>query len=234
MKYEAVIFDLYGTLVYNFSRKEYENVLAEMVEILDIQYDKFVQLWFETFKERTTGELPSPRATIEHIYRKLNIPADSGRIERAAQVRLDYTIRAMKPVPGSVEVLTKLKSEHYKTGLISDCSIETPIAWENSPFAPLFDATVFSCIAGIKKPDPRIYHMTLDELGVQPEDCLYIGDGSSYELTGAREVGMYPVLIRQPDESDDTHFIDREEWGGTVISSLWEVLNLVEQVKGIP
>jgi putative hydrolase of the HAD superfamily len=227
-KYKAVIFDLYGTLVYNFSRQEYESVLAEMAEILAIQYDELVQLWFGSFKERTTGVLPSPRATIEQIYRKLKIPFDNDRIEKAAQVRLDYTIRAMKPIPGSIEVLTRLKSDNYKIGLISDCSAETPVAWENSPFAPLFDVTVFSCIAGIKKPSPRIYQIALDQLAIQPEECLYIGDGSSHELTGAKEVGLYPVLIRHPDESIDAHYIDREEWNGTVISSLWEVLNLIK------
>ncbi len=94
----------------------------------------------------------------------------------------------------------------------------------------MFDVTVFSCVAGIKKPDPRIYHIATERLGVDPQDCLYIGDGSSRELTGALEVGMHPVLIHDPDESDDTHFIDREDdWKGPVISSLREVLGLLKQ-----
>jgi hypothetical protein len=37
---------------------------------------------------------------------------------------------------------------------------------------------------------------------------------------------MQPVLIRDPDDSADAHYIDREDWHGLTISSLKEVLNL--------
>ena len=229
MKYKAVIFDLFGTLVYNFSRQEYENVLTEMAEILEVPRDNFIQHWFDSFKERVTGELRMPYAMVENACRKLGKEVSIDRIEYAAQIRLNYSQKSMVPKPGATEVLTQLRAEGYKTGLISDCSAETVITWDKTPFAPLFDVTVYSCVAGIKKPDPRIYHMALDQLAVRPEDCLYIGDGSSRELTGAQEVGMHAVLIRDPDESIDAHFVDREEWNGTVISSLWEVLNLIEK-----
>ena len=228
MKYKAVIFDLFGTLVYNFSRREYENVLTEMAEILEVPRDDFIQHWFDSFKERVIGELRMPYAMVENACRKLGKDVSVDRIEHAAQVRLNYSQKSLVPKPGAVEVLTKLRTEGFKTGLISDCSSETVIIWDKTPFAPLFDVTVYSCVAGIKKPDPRIYHMALDQLAVSPEDCLYIGDGSSRELTGAQEVGMQPVLIRDPDEAVDAHFVDRQEWDGTVISSLWEVLDLIK------
>jgi putative hydrolase of the HAD superfamily len=89
--------------------------------------------------------------------------------------------------------------------------------------------TVFSCEVGMKKPDPRIYNIATEQIGVPPEDCLYIGDGSSQELTGAREVGMYPVLISDPGETADAHFIEREDdWDGPRIFYLQEVPNLIK------
>ncbi len=227
-KYEAVIFDLFGTLIDNFSRREYESVLAEMASILAVPYDEFTLLWFDSFHQRITGAFPTPKANIEHICQKLGIQVTDAQIKLAGRVRLDYTTRSFKPRPGSVEVLTHLKSEGYKTGLISDCSSEIPTVWGNTALAPLFDVAVFSCIVGIKKPNPRIYQAATDQLAVKPQTCLYIGDGSSQELTGASRVGMHPVLIRLPDESADAHFIDREEWDGPAISSLQEVLTLVE------
>jgi putative hydrolase of the HAD superfamily len=60
---------------------------------------------------------------------------------------------------------------------------------------------------------------------VKPQDCLYVGDGSSHELTGARKVGMHPVQIHVPDEI--IYFLDEDDWDGTPISSLSEVLDLV-------
>jgi putative hydrolase of the HAD superfamily len=80
------------------------------------------------------------------------------------------------------------------------------------------------------KPDPRIYYMATEQLGVQPEDCLYVGDGASQELPGAAKVGMNPVLLRVPeDESIDIVYqINTEGWDGPTVSSLTEVLALVE------
>jgi putative hydrolase of the HAD superfamily len=214
--------------VENFTVTEYERVLAQMATILGAPPAEFRQAWLDTFRSRTTGELPTSQSNIEYICRQLEIHVSTGQVEQAARARLDYTARSMKPRLGALEVLTRLRYESYKTGLVSDCSSEVPAVWGSTPFAPLFDVTVFSCIAGIKKPDPRIYRMALSQLGVMARECLYIGDGSSRELTGALAVGMRPVLIRDPAESMDTHFIEREEWHGEAISSLIDVLDLVK------
>jgi putative hydrolase of the HAD superfamily len=200
-----------------------------MASILQAPAEYFIQKWLESFRERTTGILPTPRANIEYLCQKLGVNASEARIERALQTRLNLTILAMIPKPGSVETIIQLKSDGYKIALISDCSSEAPMIWKDTPLAPLFDVTVFSCEAGMKKPDPRIYKIATDEMGVEPEHCLYVGDGSSRELTGALEVGMYPVLIRHPDESADAQYIEREDnWDGPRISYLREVLNLVK------
>lgn len=228
-KYKAVIFDLFGTLIENFTRSEYEGVLAEMASILNVPVADFQRLWLASFLQRTTGVHADHCASIEYICGELNIKASEAQVKHTSQVRLDYTKRSLKPRAGSLETLAQLKKDGYKIGLISDCSGEIPMVWDSTPFVPFFDVTVFSCRAGVKKPDPRIYKMATESLGVKHQDCLYIGDGSSKELTGARQVGMTPVLIHDPNESPDTHYVDREEnWDGEAISSLREVLNLVK------
>jgi len=229
MKYKAVIFDLFGTLIENLSLPEYQSVLAEMAAILNAPAEDFYRLWLDTFLQRTTGVHGTQRESIEYICRELNIEFTEAQVAHAFNVRLDYTRRAVVPRAGALDVLKQLKVKGYPTALISDCSGEIPLIWNETPFAPFFDVTVFSCKAGVKKPDPRIYNLATDQLKVRPEDCLYIGDGSSQELTGARNVGMHPVLIRVPDESADAHFVDREKaWDGDEISSLYGVLDLVD------
>jgi len=229
MKYQAVIFDLFGTLIENFVRTEYENVLAEMASILNTPFRDFQRIWLDSFPERVTGVHATQKESIEYICHKLNVSVTEAQVDHAFRVRLDYTKRSMIPRRDALETLSYLKTKGYKLGLISDCSGEIPIVWESTPLAPFFQVTVFSCVAGIKKPDPRIYHLATDELKVRPQDCLYVGDGSSQELTGAKKVGMHPVLIRDPDESVDAHYIDREEdWAGPRIASLKEVLSLLE------
>ena len=119
-----------------------------------------------------------------------------------------------------------LKSKGYKIGMISDCPSNTPVLWDNTGLKSFFEVTIFSSAVGLRKPDPRIYQLALEQLKVKPSDCLYIGDGGSNELTGASSVGMHPVLIRVPTE--ETYLFGAEEWKGTVISSLNEILDLVK------
>ena len=126
MKYVAVIFDLFGTLVDSFSLREHESVLTDMASVLFAPSDDFIRLWFNTFDERATGVLQSPEANIEYICRELGIPVTDTQIKLATQIRFDLTLRSMKPRPAAIEVLSCLKSDGYKTGLISDCSAETP------------------------------------------------------------------------------------------------------------
>jgi len=230
MKYKAVIFDLFGTLIDNLSAREYRRTLVEMASVLSAPPDDYAELWLDLWEERMSGVLKSPVGVIEHICRELGVYPNNAQIEHATRIRLDMNRREIKVRPDAVEVLSKLKECGYKTGLISDCSHEMPTIWEGLPLASLIDITAFSCLLGITKPDPRIYQLVTDQLEVQPEDCLYVGDGSSQELAGAARVGMSPVLIRVPGDGDydDIYRIKPEEWGGLSVSSLSEVLKLLE------
>ena len=229
MKYEGVIFDLFGTLVPNMSLSEHRAVLTRMAHVLSAPPDDFAQLWFDTFNERSTGIFQSPDDNVEYICRTLGVSVNETQVKVATRLRFDYAVQSMMPRPDAIETLSHLKSGGCKTGLISDCSAEVPAMWKDSPFVELIDVAIFSCSVGVKKPDPRIYQLTTNQLGIKPQECLYIGDGSSQELTGASQVGMHAVLLRLPDEDGtDAHWIDREDWDGLTISSLTEVLDLVK------
>ena len=229
MKYDAVIFDLFGTLVSNMSLSEHRAVLTRMAHVLSAPPDDFAQLWFDTFNERSTGIFQSPEDNIKYICRTLGVLVNETQVKLAARLRFDYAVQSMIPRPDAIETLSHLKFEGCKTGLISDCSAEVPAMWKDSPFVELIDVAIFSCSVGVKKPDSRIYRLVTERLGVEPQRCLYIGDGSSQELTGASQVSMRPVLLRLPDEdSTDAHWIDREDWDGPTISLLSKVLDLVK------
>ena len=81
----------------------------------------------------------------------------------------------------------------------------------------------------VRKPDPRIYLLACDRLAVEPQACLFVGDGGSRELSGAENAGMNAVCIRAASEFGyDPHRIDPELWHGTTISALSEVLGLLD------
>ena len=230
MKYRAVIFDLFGTLVKNFTIQQHEETLGQMAAILSAPREEFIRLWYGTFNMRCLGELKTPEENVEYVCRELGIVVDKDLVKNAAMIRYTLTKDTLVPLPDALDMLSSLKEQGIKIGLVSDCSSEVPNIWADKPFNSIFDITVFSCMEGMKKPDPQIYKLAAEKLDVNAEDCLYVGDGSSNELTGAAAVGMHPVLILDPEEdSSGTHRVDFEgaEWKGPVISSLNEVLELV-------
>ena len=231
MKYKAVIFDLFGTLVDIFSRDKYDNSLLEMISILKLPWAEFREIWMKTASQRAVGTFKTLEANLEYICNKLDLAYTEKQIENASRIRHDFVVQALAPRKDAIEVISTLKSNGHKIGLVSNCSPEPPVVWKDTPFAPYFDVTVFSSTAGLRKPDPRIYQMAIEKLGVKAKDCLYIGDGDSNELTGALKIGMKPVLIRNTHENHENTVrsgFEGDAWQGTVITSLKEVLNLLK------
>ena len=228
MKYRAVVFDMFGTLVNNFSQEAYYRVLTDMAKVLDAPPDDFHDMWQALWAERMTGKLRSPEGLIDHICGELGVAPEEAQRRRAIKMRREMERREIRLFPDTLDVLTHLKADGYGTGLVSDCTNELPGFWEKLPLARLIDVPIFSCAVGLMKPDPRIYRLAAEGLGVGPADCLYVGDGIGRELTGAAAVGMTPVMIRTPDYAAHPISMDVADWSGPLVSSLTEVLALLD------
>jgi len=232
MKYQAVVFDLFGTLVDIFSRPEYDRVLSEMAAALSIPFDDFSRAWIAGGEMRTLGKVSSPMGSLIKVCHQLRVNTTQAQLELASKVRLDYYSRNMKPRPEAVEVLTQLKARGCLTGLISNCASEIHESWHNTPFPALIDAPIFSCSVGFKKPDRRVFELAIAKLEVKPKNCLYVADGDSGELKAAHNIGMDAVRIRVLYETASNALrVDEEMWQGLTISSLAQVLELVGIVK---
>jgi putative hydrolase of the HAD superfamily len=229
VKYDAVIFDLYGTLVDNFPGEAFESTAADMACCLGVPLQDFAPLWnVDTWPMRVVGQFPTTEANIEHICDLLDVSVEEALVKTAAQIRFEFSRRILVPRDDAVETLKTIKAAGYKTGLISDCSLEVPLLWPDLPFALFIDAPIFSCSVKLKKPDPRIFLLACEQLAVEPERCLYIGDGGSRELTGATEAGMDAVLIRVPyEEVDEGSQAEVLQWRGDRITAIKEVLAFI-------
>ena len=95
--------------------------------------------------------------------------------------------------PGILPMLSALKEKGIKIGLITNCFSEEAKLIRESELFPFFDAPCLSWEVGIRKPDPAIYYVCMEKLGIPVENCLYVGDGGSQELETARGLGMQAV-----------------------------------------
>ena len=108
-------------------------------------------------------------------------------------------------------VLAECK-RHYKLGCITNNMKNTPQAVTPSP-APdperaartatildQFDVVVESSVEGIRKPDPRIYRLACDRLGVVPENAVFLDD-LGINLKPARAMGMITIKVVTEDQA---------------------------------
>ena len=227
MTTRAVIFDLFGTLVRQFPGAAFRRSLARMGEALGLSADTMHDLWTgkETYIRRHKGGSPTLADELRATCAAVGVtPTDEG-VDEALRVRYEFTRATLVPRDDAVATLQQLRKMGLRVGLISDCSQDVPELWRKTPFVPLFDVTVFSCDVHMKKPEPQIYQHACKTLGVEPPSCIYVGDGCSNELTGARAVGMRPFLLYPPDEERPKSYDwEGDGWDGETIAALGDVL----------
>jgi putative hydrolase of the HAD superfamily len=221
MTAQAVVFDLFGTLIDDSSPTTYSDFLAETARLLGTDLGRFEDLWARYDVARYTGPIEDCFAT---ICSELEI-SDRTLVESALAFRRERLRTLMVPRSDAVETLTALRGRGLGLGMISNASSDVPPLWADSVLAPLFDSVLFSADERMMKPDRRLYERMAGLLGVGPEDCLYVGDGAYRELQGAAAAGMTPVLIRVPH--DEWVHDGTVGWRGLRVSSLSDVLALV-------
>ncbi|MEX2422127.1 MAG: HAD-IA family hydrolase [Actinomycetota bacterium] len=223
----AVVFDLFGTLVYEFPRADWDGWLATSAAVLEADHDMFRSAWEATAVERQTGRLGDIEQNLKTVAARAGAWPSDSQITEAMEARSSMYRKWFVPRPGADQVLTELRSDGFALALVSMCAPDAPAMWRASPLGGTVDVEVFSSEVGLRKPEPEIYLLACERLGVGPGDCLYVGDGSYRELSGATAVGMRAVLIRDPDEDAEVLRFDADDWDGPAIADLREVPGLV-------
>ena len=213
----AVIFDLWDTLV-DFDVAAGRAFQDRVAERLGRDPDEFAALWVEGRAVRESG-------TLRNYLLGIGVAEDL--VDELVDWRRDSTRALLSPRPGAVETLEALHARGHRLGLITVCSEDVPDVWSETVFANVFDATVFSCSVGLRKPDPRIYRIACEELSVEPEDAVFVGDGANDELAGAERVGMRAILIHRAGE--DPLWDEVQDWRGPRITAIPQVLSLLDE-----
>jgi putative hydrolase of the HAD superfamily len=217
VSYRAVVFDLWQTLV-PWPAESARALYGQMADAVGAPREQFEEVWLSGRAGRDTGPI---RDSVRWVFDQLGLDADPQVI---IGMRRTWTRESLVPRPDAIPTLEALRARGHRLGLITVCSTDVADLWESSPFAGLFDATVFSCEVGISKPDPRIYAICCDRLEVRADECLFVGDGANDELPGAERVGMAAVQLRAPGEELTE---PGKKWRGRYIERLEEVLELL-------
>ena len=181
-----------------------------------------------TAVDRQTGRLGDIEENLRTVAARAGAWPTDAQLAEILAGRVAMYRKWFVPRPGAEEVLAALRADGYRLALISMCAPDAPAMWRASPLEGTVDVEVFSCDVGLRKPDPEIYLLATERLGVAPRACLYVGDGSYRELSGAAAVGMRSVLIRDPQEEAEMLRPEVEEWGGAAIDDLRRIPALLQ------
>lgn len=111
-----------------------------------------------------------------------------------------FARHAEKNLWGSVrertaDTLEELRRRGYRLGVISNADGRVEALLQSVGLRPHFELVIDSGVVGIDKPDPRIFQLAAERMGVQPSEALYVGDIYEIDVQGARAAGMQAVLI---------------------------------------
>lgn len=95
----------------------------------------------------------------------------------------------------TVEALDELRRRGYRLGVISNSDGRIESLLESVGLLSRFDFVIDSQLVGVEKPDPRIFLMGCQRLGLRPDEVMYVGDIYEIDVVGARNAGLRAVLI---------------------------------------
>jgi putative hydrolase of the HAD superfamily len=133
------------------------------------------------------------------LARTAGVPED--HLDRTFRLIEDiYQRSPWVPVAGAAEALLALQDAGFPLAVVSNASgtMEQQLAGHricsvDGEAAAQVAVVVDSHVVGVEKPDPRIFEIALDALGLSAQQCVYVGDTVHFDVEGARAVGMHPL-----------------------------------------
>jgi HAD superfamily hydrolase (TIGR01662 family) len=222
MTINGVIFDLGSTLI-EF-RGEWSDVLArQSSDLIAHLRDRGIDLNFDLFTVRyqtlinqfyTRGQQDWIEYTAEYTLRYALIEfgytdLPDELISSALAAAFAYGEKLWRPFLDVYRTLDKLKARGYRLAIVSNArdaaNVERLI--DNAQLRPWFDPIVISAKVGVRKPNPRIFKIVLDQWRLPPGQVVMVGDMLGADVLGAHNAGLRAVWVTMQAErsANDAH-----------------------------
>ncbi|HEX3243138.1 MAG TPA: HAD family phosphatase [Solirubrobacterales bacterium] len=109
--------------------------------------------------------------------------------------------QALNPNPPMIDLMAELKKSGYRMAMLTNNVREWEPLWRSMlPVDEIFETVVDSGFVGCRKPESRIYAMTLERIGIAPDACLFVDD-VEVNCEGARKAGINAVHFRDNEQA---------------------------------
>jgi HAD superfamily hydrolase (TIGR01509 family) len=212
----AVVFDYGHTLArYDLGtwdsrlRQGLERVHTALAEVEDLPpLEEFTAAAIEQIRgpNKDTAVYPLERR-LHDLMERLGLDSEI-LVGRLSEILLSPVLEIGKPDRDAHEVLQTLKERGMQLGLISNCPWCSPSRiWREEirsfGLDRYLDSMIFCTEFGVRKPDPRIFQASLDELGVAAEAAMFVGDDQRWDVEGGNLAGMTTVWYNVRHEDPD-------------------------------
>lgn len=209
---QAVLFDLDNTLTHrDLTAQAYSRYLAEYYAsaFAQVEPEKIIEIvrridngGYPKKELLTHGSIGASAAyALLQELSWLNPPS----IDELAQFWFSQFGRCAVEMPDAKQVLEQLKSQGYQLAIVSNGGHDTRLnTIRGLGIADYFEEIISSGLVGFNKPQPEIFQITAQRLGVLPEHCLYIGDHPINDIQGAKNAGMHALWMQgfHPDAEE--------------------------------
>ena len=180
---DSVIFDWGGVLI-DDPRPGLLRYCAKAFAVAQEQYTPVHDSCLDDFHKGLISE----EAFWQEIARRLGKP-----VPEAPSPWYEAFKSAYVPKREMFSLASSLHGRGYKTGLLSNTERPAVDFFHEQDY-DMFDVLVFSCEEGMMKPERRIYDLTLERLGSQAQQSVFIDDRADY-IQGAQDVGIHTILF---------------------------------------
>jgi HAD superfamily hydrolase (TIGR01509 family) len=208
----AVLFDFSGTLFRLDEDDSWfagmdgvdEAVQAELMDRLTHPTGPGVQMTERAYAAWLNRDLKPDL----HREAYLHVLAVSGLADRHAEVLYERVIdpASWTPYPDTVQVLDGLRADGIPTSVVSNIAWDIRDAFEATGTAA--DSYVLSFESGVIKPDPRIFQIALDRLGVTAAETLMVGDSEENDGAAAELGCSFALVDPLPTDERPTGLLD--------------------------
>lgn len=188
-KIKAIIFDVGGVLRQADPSFKHPNVHAFVAKALKTNLDQYFDSIDTAYAKSIEGKVSEKQAL--RIMAK-NLKTTPEKLKRLyLKTYKKYYILNKK----LLEYAYQKKKQRYKIAILSDQWWLSKTALFPKEFYTKFDVTVVSCDVGVRKPNPKIYKLTLKKLRLKPGETLFL-DNQRWNIKPAKKLGMKTVLFK--------------------------------------
>lgn len=226
MTYRAILVDLFGTIIPKPDRSRHNEFMANISTILDVEVSRIEEFWRASYPGRLKGAGGSSLGSVRYFLDMMGSEYDEEAASSIDKEWYEITKELLRFFDDVAPALKKMRGAGMKVGLVTNCGANVPPLFESHPISELFDTMVYSSSEGITKPEPEIYIRGCRNLGFQPGECVFVGDGDNDELIGSSEAGLRTIKIDRGSSAGDYMIKEPDEWDPT-ISSFSELHDMI-------